>query len=182
LKRLVTVMGITVCLGWYGSLIYEYLVHGRFFDVLYDNAEVLFDLKESETCSKSCAGVRKLAVHVADFVAHPFPLVILIGSKPFCVSEYNEWSSTLAALVLSRAWSIFHNVYNLGLEGHSWLWYCSTHVYNINTVEAWKYAYIAEGLTFGYFFKELYSRKGSRGGQGEGGEPRRSRRLAAKVK
>lgn len=36
-KKFLILSGISICLGWYACLTYEYFVHGRFFDALYKN-------------------------------------------------------------------------------------------------------------------------------------------------
>eukprot|EP00520_Triparma_pacifica_P016723 CAMPEP_0118631984 /NCGR_PEP_ID=MMETSP0785-20121206/197_1 /TAXON_ID=91992 /ORGANISM="Bolidomonas pacifica, Strain CCMP 1866" /LENGTH=152 /DNA_ID=CAMNT_0006522713 /DNA_START=306 /DNA_END=761 /DNA_ORIENTATION=- len=147
---MVSVVGIAVCCGWYASLLYEYLSHGRFFKILYDNAEFLFEsFEETSTCSKDCVLWKKIITHAVDIAAHPLPLIILLRSFPSIeLQEFNEVGSTIAAFIMSRMWSIFHNIFNMGWKGHSFLFYCERHIYNLEGLDAWKYAYIAEGTVF----------------------------------
>jgi hypothetical protein len=57
---MVTVMGLTVCLGWYSSLLYEYIAHGRVFNILYENASVLFSFEVTEECDSKCVILKKV--------------------------------------------------------------------------------------------------------------------------
>ena len=177
MKRMVTVMGLTVCLGWYSSLLYEYIAHGRVFNILYENASVLFSFEVTEECDSKCVILKKVITNGADFIAHPLPLVFLLRSNPAIeLAKFNDLGSTIAAFILSRSWSLFHNIYNLGFEKHSWLWYCDRHVYQLTHLEGWMYAYAAETAAFVYLGWDLWRRRRNKQPK-EQTLPRRSRRL-----
>ncbi|GMI44085.1 hypothetical protein TrCOL_g9304 [Triparma columacea] len=175
---MVTVMGLTVCLGWYASLVYEYIFHGRFFDILYDNAAVLFSFDLSEDCGSKCVLGKKILTNIVDFIAHPLPLFFLLRSnRSMDLSKFNSPASTISAFILSRSWSIFHNVFNMGFSGHSYLWYCDRHVYNLVHLEGWTAAYAAETAAFVYLGWDLWRRRNKHDKEEDVEGPRRSKRL-----
>ena len=157
LHRLTIAQGITVCLGWYLSQLYELVKYGEAFAVLYDNSG-----------SVNHRGL----IHLADLAAHP-GLTYLCWylwrhrTSPYecskCHDEWNAFPSTLSSLLLSRFWSVLHNLHNeedATLPGI--LWYQGSHVYSLRRLDGWKYAYLAEAAAYFYLFWEMAMRQ--RGG------------------
>lgn len=151
LKRVCIIQGLTVCGGWYASLGYEWMRYGRFFNILYDNARVLFDFTETKSCNLKCVAGEKVLTNILDFLAHPFPLLLLKNET----QNINQPLSTITAFIISRLWSLTHNIYNLGYTGHWWFWYAGRDVYEVEYLEGWWVAYFIETLIFIYFTIDL---------------------------
>lgn len=158
--------GLTVTLGWYASLGYDWYQHGRFGHILYWNMPSImtqYILDDSSTnnhqviYNPTSIAVMLLA-HVLDTVGHPLlayyfwnrrqPQAPRRGSSS---SAAFSWSILLSTYALSRVWSLLHNWHNhAGMIG---FFYFGYNVYTVLDKDAWLPgfwlpAYVMEGLVY----------------------------------
>lgn len=102
-------------------------------------------------------------MHAADLLAHPVAAIVCLYAwrvrRP--TERVNRMDSTVGALLLSRFWSVLHNYVNHEGRGRGgglpfwWLWYCGRDVYNVERLDGWKYAYLAEAACYAALFWEM---------------------------
>eukprot|EP00531_Pseudo-nitzschia_arenysensis_P016227 CAMPEP_0116122232 /NCGR_PEP_ID=MMETSP0329-20121206/4107_1 /TAXON_ID=697910 /ORGANISM="Pseudo-nitzschia arenysensis, Strain B593" /LENGTH=175 /DNA_ID=CAMNT_0003616071 /DNA_START=96 /DNA_END=620 /DNA_ORIENTATION=+ len=144
-RFLVNVLAL-ICLGWYNSLLFEFVWHGRWCHALYKNMpQVLVDcmVPDAATGVLDFESTRSLSAmgtcHALDFLGHPL-LAYYFWKK----SKRNgiSWPAILASYCFSRCWSLVHTYHNFGKPG---LWYFGFDVYTIDSLDAWYPAYVIEG-------------------------------------
>ena len=168
--KLLALQGLTVTLGWYASLIYDWLQHGRFAHILYWNMpEVMTQYMMNEhkevVYNEKSLPIMGLA-HAFDTLGHPilaFYFWKITSNDATSVYARFSWSVLLAAYLLSRCWSFLHTWYN---HGQPALFYFGYDVYTILDRDAWLTglwlpAYIAEGAVFAWLvFGKLLTKEG----------------------
>jgi hypothetical protein len=169
LERFQILSGCSVCLGWYASLIYEFVIHGRFCHPLYKNmpsslmkyylVDVLTNndndhptyhtqpTQELDFESKE-ALIALLMAHVLDFLAHPLLTYYFwrkYATRGGTLQKVFTWPVIVMAYLYSRLWSLTHTKYNTGEFG---LWYFGYDVYVMDSLDSWYPAYITESCVY----------------------------------
>jgi hypothetical protein len=167
LEQFQILSGFSICIGWYSSIVYEYITYDRFCQPLYQNMPSILTqymviqhddsnnnststttLDFNSTTALSVMGVS----HLLDILAHPvltyyfWKRHVRRGGTMYDV--ITSWQVIVSAYAFSRSWSLFHTYYNFGYENMS-LWYVGHDVYIMNELDSWYPAYIAEGIVFG---------------------------------
>jgi hypothetical protein len=166
LERFQVLSGCSICLGWYASLIYEFMQHGRFCHPLYKNMPtslMQYYLVEVDDDNGSnhpqdqhsldfesrTALLALAAAHVLDLLAHPL-LTYYFWRKHLAkggtIKQIVSWPVIVAAYLYSRLWSLTHTKYNTGEFG---LWYFGFDIYVMDSLDSWYPAYIAESCVYG---------------------------------
>lgn len=150
--KVLAVSGISICMGWYASITFEFFFHGRFCDALYKNMpsvlvdEIVDPVTGAPDFESTNSLVAMLICHVLDFIGHPL-LAYHFWRKSRTESNNAllEWPVMIASYCFSRTWSIVHNYHNYGKFG---LFYFGFDVYIIDDLNVWYPAYIIESLFF----------------------------------
>lgn len=157
--------GLTVTLGWYASLFYDWYFHHRFGHILYWNMPTAMTKYmmngDSEVVYHNTAAVAiMLAAHALDILGHPLLAYYFWKQSSrndnscshalSTVFDRFSWSVLISSYALSRFWSILHTWYN---QGELALFYFGYDVYTIVDREAslmwfWLPAYIVEALVY----------------------------------
>jgi hypothetical protein len=174
IEKFLILSGTSISLGWYSTLLWECIYHGRFFDALYNNVDVLYDYMPSFVMS-SHPLIPITIIHVFDLLGHPLLTYYFwrrynninnnnnisnttIPTPPngdndnnknnesiHIVDEICTWPVLIAAYLFSRTWSIVHTYHNFGYFG---LFYVGFDVYIIDSLDMWYPAYIAETILY----------------------------------
>lgn len=159
--------GLTVTLGWYASLCYDGLMHGRFAHILYWNMPARMTVymlspdDASIVYNAVSIAVMGLA-HALDTLGHPVLAYYFWkqSTPPRDINNNNNtetsifarfsWSTLICSYLLSRVWSITHTWYNHGKPS---LFYFGYDVYTILDRDCWMAglwlpAYITEGVVY----------------------------------
>lgn len=153
LCRFQAFIGTSICLGWYASIILDFVVADRpVFRLLYKNMpEVLSKVivLESGALNYTPLAIFAMAVsHVGDFLGHPVLTYFFwrkhkqLGGS---VADLCSWETIGCAYIFSRFWSFVHNFYNFRTF-HPF--YMGFDVYEIDDVTQWYPAYVSEGTVF----------------------------------
>lgn len=167
LERFLILCGLSVCLGWYASLIYEYVQHDRFCHPLYKNmpsmlmqyywipVDVNIDTFQRVVplhgldFESATALVAMVAAHLLDFVAHPLLTYYFwrrhSTRKGGSIKQVLTWPVIVSSYLYSRLWSLTHTKYNTGSFG---LWYIGFDIYEMDCLDSWYPAYIAESCIY----------------------------------
>ena len=155
LTKILALNGTSICFGWYASLAFEFVWHGRWCHALYKNMPaVLVDqmVPDATTGQLDFESTNSLlamgACHVLDFLGHPLLAYYFWNkSRNFCNNNgiSLEWSVILASYCFSRSWSLVHTYHNFGKPS---LFYFGFDVYVIDSLDAWYPAYILESLFY----------------------------------
>jgi hypothetical protein len=176
LERMLVLSGISICLGWYAALVYEYVKYDRFCHPLYKNMPSMISqymILETNDDGyvggildfESATSLSMMALsHVLDLLGHPLLTYYLwrchnrrvgVRSSVHAATAVSmsdvaahglTWPVVLAAYAASRMWSLTHTYYNFGYFG---LFYIGHDVYLMDDLDSWCPAYIAEGVIFG---------------------------------
>lgn len=170
LERFQILSGCSICLGWYASLLYEFVQHGRFCHPLYKNMPsslmqyyLLEGVHEREhevaasnnntqhglDFESNKALVALAAAHILDLLAHPLLTYFFWRrhvARGGTLKQVFAWPVIAAAYLYSRTWSLTHTKYNAGEFG---LWYFGFDIYVMDSLDSWYPAYIAESCMYG---------------------------------
>lgn len=152
LVQMLALNGASICLGWYASLLFEFVWHGRWCHALYKNMpQVLVDSMVPDAATglldfESTESLLAMGVcHVLDLLGHPL-LTYYFWRKSQRDNNYSiAWPVVLASYCFSRCWSLVHTYHNFGKPR---LWYFGFDVYTIDSLDAWYPAYIIEGMFY----------------------------------
>lgn len=156
--QFVAVQGLTVCLGWYASLIVDLVVANRWAHLLYLNmpdvmSQVMFDRQTGQLLYTTDANLVKLMAHALDTLSHTLLCYFFWrtcynrGLKTFSQIAM-PWSILIATYSLSRLWSITQSYVN---TGNFALHYYGTQVYVLpspDDVYLYTPSYVVEGGFF----------------------------------
>ena len=168
IERFQILSGFSICLGWYSSLVYEFLQHKRFCHPLYKNMPSIMVqymmLVEDDNQNLDFVSTTSLLVmglsHILDLLAHPLLTYYFwyrhmkrhqnenkekIGLYKKAIRQILTVDVIVAAYMYSRVWSLTHTKYNTGRFG---LWYMGFDVYVMDTLDSWYPAYIVEGIVY----------------------------------
>ena len=70
IEKFLILSGTSISLGWYSTLLWECIYHGRYFDALYNNVDVLYDYIPSSIMS-SHPFTPIIVIHIFDLLGHP---------------------------------------------------------------------------------------------------------------
>ena len=70
IEKFLILSGTSISLGWYSTLLWECIYHGRYFDALYNNVDVLYDYIPSSVMS-SHPLTPIIIIHIFDLLGHP---------------------------------------------------------------------------------------------------------------
>jgi hypothetical protein len=148
--------GVSICIGWYACLAYEFFYYGRFFHSLYRNMPFVQELIHTEDGAldfESAGSLAAMAIcHFLDFLGHPV-LAYYFWKK--CRRQNKErdsdgitfyWPAIFLSYTFSRIWSFVHTYYNYGSV--AWF-YVGFDVYVIDSLDLWYPAYVTESLLYG---------------------------------
>ncbi|KAG7374090.1 hypothetical protein IV203_013185 [Nitzschia inconspicua] len=177
LERFQILSGCSICLGWYASLVYEFVQYGRFCHPLYKNMPtslMQFYLRDVEG-NGSTQGQQMLdfestkallaltMAHILDLLAHPLLTYYFWRrhtTKGGTIKQVVAWPVIAAAYLYSRLWSLTHTKYN---TGNFDLWYFGFDIYVMDSLDSWYPAYIAETCFYGGIIilklNEIWSKK-----------------------
>ena len=158
LESFQVVSGISICMGWYASLAYEFSQHDRFCHPLYKNMPeslmqyyyiVVEEHDNPQLDFESRGALFALAVaHLLDILAHPLLTYFFWkrhSARGQTLGDAFTWPVILAAYAYSRLWSLTHTKYNTGEFG---LWYFGFDVYVMDSLDSWYPAYITETFIY----------------------------------
>lgn len=154
IEKFQALIGTSICLGWYASILYDYFAYGNFFAILYRNmpaAMTQIMVKEGVVDRESWESVSAMALsHVLDCLGHPvLTYYFWCQVRKSCgnVANLLSWDIVAATWLFSRAWSLTHSYHNFG-KPH--LFYMGYDVYVIDhgTLDLWYPAYITESLIY----------------------------------
>lgn len=165
--------GLTVTLGWYASLCYDWYAHGRFAHILYWNMPgsmtqyMMKDDQDEVMYDNATALAVMVVAHVLDTLGHPIlAYYFWQKSSPSSTGKDNtslstsiwnrfSWTVLLSSYLLSRFWSALHTWYN-HQDGKFALFYFGYDVYTVLDKEAdltwiWLPAYLMEAAVYAVF-------------------------------
>jgi hypothetical protein len=173
LERFQILSGCSVCLGWYASLIYEYVIHGRFCHPLYKNMPTILmkyylvevsrnNLNDDDDpyATNNSQPAQQLdfeskealialtVAHILDLLAHPLLTYYFwrkYAKRGGSFKEVFTWPVILMAYLYSRLWSLTHTKYNTGKFG---LWCFGFDIYVMDSLDSWYPAYITESCVY----------------------------------
>jgi len=166
LNRCIAVQGIGITVGWYAAIFKDIYDNSRGFHILYANTPssmkaVMFDNDTSSVLNTTPSNYMKIAAHAMDTCGHPGLTILFLW---ICLRNGGRWKDIfklpvlVAVFCLSRFWSVVHNDHNFGRFG---IYYVGYDVYNLDTLDVWYNAYVAEGVFFAVAFVwgvyDLYS-------------------------
>mmetsp|Transcript_2022 Transcript_2022/g.2821 ORF Transcript_2022/g.2821 Transcript_2022/m.2821 type:complete len:308 (-) Transcript_2022:263-1186(-) len=172
LSKFVALMGTTVTLGWWASIMYDLYKNGRFGHILLWNmpssmTAVMLDENNQVRYNTNERLAVILLSHLLDTLAHPALALYFWKLNQFKVSNVLTWSIVISTYCLSRTWSMFHNYHN---DGAFKLHYIGHDVYKIyddnaeNLPGMWIPAYVMEGACYVVIvmFKLFWEKKNNR--------------------
>jgi hypothetical protein len=152
LRKFAILQGTGVTLGWYAVVAMDYYSHGRFFHTLYHNTPAAMQvhmLDEGGNLIHTYSSWAVMALsHLGDTIAHPLPVLLLWRMHCRAGGSLRDsltWPVIGSTYLLSRVWSLTHTYYNFGELG---LFYFGYDVYNIQDLDGWMSAYVAEGALY----------------------------------
>jgi hypothetical protein len=163
LRKFIVVVGTSICLGWYSSILADFMYFDRpVFRLLYKNmlpsmSQIMVDESTGNLFYHSKSIAMMVLSHILDGCGHP-GLVYYFwrehtvrhrgggGGGRRLVGDLVSWPAIASAFLYSRAWSMVHNYYNFGQMGYFYFGY---NIYNIDCLTQWYPAYIAETVFFG---------------------------------
>lgn len=177
LERMLVLSGVSICLGWYAALVYEYVQYDRFCHPLYKNMPsmltqymVLDAIDDNNHRSggtldfESTASLSAMALsHVLDMLAHPLLTYYywhcrcrrFAGVDP--AAKVGSFHAVVAAQILT--WPVIFAAYTYSRVwslthtyynfGHFGFFYVGHDVYLMDDLDSWFPAYVAEGVVFG---------------------------------
>ncbi|CAB9512721.1 expressed unknown protein [Seminavis robusta] len=152
-RRFLVIQGAEISMGWYAAVVYEYVWHSRFCHILYNNmppsmkAEMLVNgsMASGGIITNNPTAIANITLsHIIDILAHPlltFLVYKIHRSKGGTIRSLMQWDILVSTYALSRLYSCTHLYHNQGKVG---LFYYGYEVYNIDNVNAYTPAYIAE--------------------------------------
>ena len=172
IEKFLILSGTSISLGWYSTLLWECIYHGRYFDALYNNVDVLYDYIPSSVMS-SHTFTPIIIIHIFDLLGHPLLTYYFwrrynnnnnnnsnnsIATTPppdnrdknndksiHIIDEICTWPVLISAYIFSRVWSIVHTYHNFGYFG---LFYIGFDVYIIDSLDMWYPAYTTETVLY----------------------------------
>jgi hypothetical protein len=173
IEKFLILSGTSISLGWYSTLLWECIYHGRYFDALYNNVDVLYDYIPSSVMS-SHPFTPIAIIHIFDLLGHPLLTYYFwrrynnnknnnssnnsIATTPppdnrdnnnsksiHIIDEICTWPVLISAYIFSRVWSIVHTYHNFGYFG---LFYVGFDVYIIDSLDMWYPAYTTETILY----------------------------------
>ena len=151
LVKFQALLGTSVCLGWYVSLAYEYVQHGRFLDVLFKNmpetmTAQMINASTGELNYESMTSLwTMLLAIVIDFCFHPFQTYCFWRRHDGKLAGLLSWNVIISSYLFSRLWSVIHTYYNFGTPLP---FYVGHDVYTVDSLDSWYPAYIAEAVVY----------------------------------
>jgi hypothetical protein len=136
LEKFQILAGTSICLGWYASMVYEYLYHDRFMHALYNNMPpamtnimwIINDDNDNDHHNPrqldftSTHSLLMMALsHALDLLGHPL-LTYYFWRKHSkggggTLKQVLSWPVIVSTYLFSRCWSMTHTYYNFqGLE------------------------------------------------------------------
>lgn len=174
LRSVLILQGFSVSLGWYSAILVDYALHNTFFLTLYKNTpnairKFMFEdngLRHPHTGqARTDLPVLRVAAmvvaHVVDALAHPglgycMWRLHCRANNQRGVSRSNSRRHHLASALtlpvigfsfaLCRIWSLVHTAYNQRVAS---LYYFGHDIYNLDHLDGWLPAYIAEAVAHG---------------------------------
>lgn len=157
MRRFQVIIGGSVCIGWYLSVVHDYAVHGRFCHLLYNNMPPGMKTMILENGRLASGGIVDSTmatgiialVHVLDFVAHPYLTYVawkMHSSRGGSMRNLVTWDVLVSAYALRMLYSMSHQYYNDGAV--TGLLYYGFDVYHLDTLDTWTAAYTGESLWF----------------------------------
>eukprot|EP00977_Amphora_coffeiformis_P013107 scaffold3364_cov161-Amphora_coffeaeformis.AAC.2 len=157
--------GLTVTLGWYASLLYDWYVNGRFAHILYWNMPESMTqhmINEQAVIYNPASMSVMCLAHLFDTLGHPVLAYYFWRRsapktndlpKSFTWTCRCSWSVLICSYLLSRIWSLVHTWHN---QGHPALFYFGYDVYTILDRECWMEglwlpAYVTEAVVYAAF-------------------------------
>lgn len=172
LPPFLAIQGLLINVGWYLTLALDYHVDGRLLHILFRNMPisllsdniidgpnvtgqeiVLHETLASSVCQLLCF-LLDLAIH--PLLCYYFWYQSYRSGKKF--HDIASWTNIVAALVLSKTWSILHNWIHYD---HTFvkLFYYGDHVYTVpaNVDHLWTAAYVGEALATIWLLCRMYA-------------------------
>jgi hypothetical protein len=154
LRKFIVVVGTSICLGWYASILADFMYFDRaVFRLLYKNMlPSMSKIMVDESTGKLNYHLESIATmvmsHIMDFAGHPGLVYYFWREhvrKGGRLVDLVSWPAVAAAFMYSRAWGMVHNYYNFGQVGY---FYFGFDIYNIDCLKQWYPAYMAESMFF----------------------------------
>ena len=153
-NKFIVVVGTSICIGWYASILSDFLYFDRpVLRLLYKNmlpsmTKIIVDESTGKLNFHSESIAMMVLSHVLDFCGHPglvyyfWRAHVRRGGR---LVDLVSWPAVASAYIYSRTWSIVHNYYNYGQVGY---FYFGLNIYNLDCVKQWFPAYLAESMFF----------------------------------
>lgn len=154
LNKFIVVTGTSICLGWYASILSDFLYFDRaVLGLLYKNMlPSMTKMMVDESTGKLNYHFESIAMmvlsHIMDFSGHPGLVYyfwrqhVRRGGR---LVDLVSWPAVASAFMFTRTWSLVHNYYNYGRGGY---FFFGFNVYNVDCLKQWYPAYIAESMFF----------------------------------
>jgi len=157
MRRFQVIIGGATNIGWYLTVVHEYVVHGRLFDLLYNNMPPAMKAIMLENGHLASGGIIQnntamatiWVTHVLDMIAHPFLLYVawkMHVSYGGSARNLVTWDVLIAAYAFRIVYSTSHQYYNWGYVNSPF--YYGFEVYHIDSLDAYTAAYVGEAIWF----------------------------------
>lgn len=174
LRSVLILQGFSVSLGWYSAILVDYALHNTVFVTLYKNTPIavrkfMFEdnglrrphTGDLRTDSPKLRAVAMLVAHVCDALAHPglaycmWRLHCRAQNQRDVTRSKSKMQHLASALTLPvigvsfslcRIWSLVHTAYNQEIAS---FYYFGHDIYNLDHLDGWLPAYIAEAVAHG---------------------------------
>eukprot|EP00980_Cylindrotheca_fusiformis_P029262 scaffold22779_cov137-Cylindrotheca_fusiformis.AAC.4 len=163
IEKFQALIGISICLGWYASILYDYFAYGHVFAILYRNMPAALTnimVKDGIIDYESPESLRIMALsHILDCLGHPILTYYFWCQykKQSCggtgiantasSSTLLTWDVVAATWCFSRVWSLTHSYHNFGSPLMYYMGY-DVYVIDEGTLDLWYPAYITESLIY----------------------------------
>ena len=118
LSKFLAVMGMTVTLGWWASLMYDLVVHGRFAHILHLNMPFTERMVKENDHGRQQAAIAYnehtlpfiLLSHILDTLGHPVLALYYWKVNNWDICRICTWPVLVSAYLLSRTWSLVRSL------------------------------------------------------------------------
>jgi hypothetical protein len=154
IEKFQALIGTSICLGWYASIIYDYLAYGNIFAILYRNMPTALTeimVEEGKVNYESWESTSTMVLsHVLDFLGHPvltYYFWCQYKKRGGTIVNLLSWDVVAATWLFSRSWSLTHSCYNFGKPHMFYMGY-DVYVIDEGTLDLWYPAYVVESLVY----------------------------------
>ena len=162
LVKFQALIGCSICLGWYASLVYDYMQYGKLFHILYRNMPSLLTEKMIIIVNgdnngtildyESWTSINTMFLsHVLDTLGHPLLTFHFWRQHQKAdggtLASLLSWDVILSTWIFSRCWSFTHTYYNFQTPRPYYFGY-DVYVIDEGTLDLWFPAYVAESLFY----------------------------------